>query len=73
MRQVAYIVSMIALIATVAPALLFYSGRITLDQLKVAMNFATLAWFVATPIWMGRAPSTPSEAAIAAGTVDRSL
>jgi hypothetical protein len=72
-RQAAYAVSMVALVATVAPAFAFYGGGITLDQLKLAMTIATFAWFVATPIWMGRAPRTTAEAVITTGAADRSL
>lgn len=36
------------------PALLFFAGRIDLVQVKFWMLVWTVAWFVATPIWMDR-------------------
>ncbi len=66
MRRIAYIISMIALAATIAPAFVFYRGSITLDQLKLTMGVAMVTWFVTAPLWMGRAPE-PSTSA------DRSL
>lgn len=65
---------MIALVATVVPSLAFFAGRITMEQMKIAMNVATIAWFVATPFWMGRAPhGTPTATEPTAGTAGRSL
>jgi hypothetical protein len=54
MRRVLQIISWAALAATVAPPVLFLTGRITLDQSKLAMLVATIVWFAATPLWMGR-------------------
>lgn len=36
------------------PALLFFADRIDLAQVKFWMLVWTVAWFVATPIWMER-------------------
>lgn len=54
MRRLLQVVSWLALVSTIAPAVLFTLGRITLDQSKLALLVATVAWFVATPLWMGR-------------------
>jgi hypothetical protein len=54
MRPLLQIVSLVALVATIAPSILFLVDRITLDQAKWIMLIATLVWFVVTPIWMGR-------------------
>ena len=55
MRTVYQLISWIALAATVLPSVLFYTGTITsLDLVKWAMTVAMLAWFLATPLWMGR-------------------
>jgi hypothetical protein len=61
MRRVLQLTSWVALVATIAPPLLFLNGSISLDQTKLAMLIATLVWFVATPLWMGRAPHSDSE------------
>jgi hypothetical protein len=54
MRRVLQIISWLSLAATILPSVLFLAGRITLDQSKWALLAATIAWFAATPFWMGR-------------------
>ena len=54
MRRFLQVVSWCALVATITPPLLFLGGRMTLDETKFVMLLATLAWFAATPFWMGR-------------------
>ncbi len=54
MRLVLQIISYVSLVATIAPAILFLAGRISLDQTKWSMLAATLVWFAVTPFWMGR-------------------
>lgn len=54
MKTSAQIVSWLALAGTLAPAILFFTGHLDLDQVKRWMLAATLAWFVATPLWMER-------------------
>jgi hypothetical protein len=54
MKRTYQVVSAVALVATIAPAILFLRGVIELDQAKLVMLVATVAWFVATPLWMGK-------------------
>ena len=54
MRRVLQALSWIALAATVLPSVLLLTGRMELDDVKSAMLVATIVWFVATPLWMGR-------------------
>ena len=54
MKTAAKVVSALALVGTIAPALLFFAGSIELPQMKTWMLVATVAWFVATPLWMDR-------------------
>jgi uncharacterized membrane protein len=56
MRRVYQTITWISLAATILPSILFLAGRITLDQSKAALLVATIAWFVSTPLWMGRKP-----------------
>jgi hypothetical protein len=53
MRRIAQFISVAALVGTVAPPCLFFTG--TWDDL-VAMQrwmlYATVAWFVSAPLWM---------------------
>jgi hypothetical protein len=58
-RTVAQLVSLVAFAGTILPAILFFSGAVGLDAVKTAMPVATIAWFVATPLWMGRAHPQP--------------
>jgi hypothetical protein len=54
MRALARLVSLVALVGTIVPPLLFFAGRIDLDSTKWWMLAATVAWFAATPLWMDR-------------------
>ncbi len=54
MRLLAKLVSAVALAGTLAPAVLFFARLIDLDQVKTWTLVATVAWFVAAPMWMER-------------------
>jgi thiosulfate reductase cytochrome b subunit len=54
MRLVLQIISWISLAGTILPPVLFLAGRIELDQSKTWILIATVVWFVATSLWMGR-------------------
>ena len=53
-RRFLQTISWIALAGTFVPSVLFLAGRITLDESKWWLLVATIVWFVATPLWMGR-------------------
>lgn len=55
MRTVAQIFSWIALAGTLAPALAYLTGSLTLEAVKVWMLVSTLVWFGTVPFWMDRA------------------
>jgi hypothetical protein len=61
MRTIMQVISWLALAGTILPAILFYQGRIELGGLKWAMLVATLLWFTATSMWMGRETPDPQE------------
>jgi hypothetical protein len=48
------IISWIALVGTILPSILFLADRMSLDASKGWLLAATVAWFIATPLWMGR-------------------
>lgn len=48
------IVSLFALAATIAPCLLYLAGMTSHETVKLAALIGTVAWFIATPMWMGR-------------------
>jgi hypothetical protein len=53
-RVALQVVSWIALIGTILPSVLFLTDRMSLDASKGWLLGATIAWFIATPLWMGR-------------------
>ena len=57
MITVARILSWLALGGTIVPAMLFYTGQVTLDQTRAGMLAATVVWFATAPFWMDRGES----------------
>ena len=57
------IASLIALIVTVAPSLLYFAGLLNLEAVKWISLLGTIAWFVVTPMWMGKEASNKKKAA----------
>jgi hypothetical protein len=55
MRLIAQIVSYMSLAAVLLPAFLYFFDAMSLERVKLAMLIATIVWFIATPLWMGRA------------------
>jgi len=53
-KSAAKLVSLVALVATIVPPVLYFYGRMDLDAAKQWMLVATIAWFVATPLWMDK-------------------
>lgn len=54
MKTAAKAVSGVALLGTIVPALLFFTGSLGLEPMKAWMLAATALWFAATPLWMDR-------------------
>jgi hypothetical protein len=48
------ILSWIALAATLVLPATYLAGGVSLDFMKLGLLAATVAWFVATPVWMER-------------------
>ena len=48
------VLSWLALAGTLVPSVLFFYGRMTLDQTKLWMLIATILWFATAPVWMER-------------------
>ncbi|TWT90383.1 hypothetical protein Mal64_07720 [Pseudobythopirellula maris] len=53
--------SLLALVGVLAPSVLFVVDAIELERVKTLTLVATVAWFVITPIWMGRHTVTQLE------------
>lgn len=54
MRRVLQTISWIACAGTIVPSLLYLLAAVNLDMTKWLMLLATIVWFIATPLWMGR-------------------
>lgn len=54
MQTPAKLVSLIALAATIIPSVLYFTGAIEHDVVKIVALIGTVVWFIATPLWMGR-------------------
>jgi hypothetical protein len=52
MKRLAQAVSVLALAATIAPALMFCADWLSLDSLKAWMLLAMALWFIAAPMWI---------------------
>ncbi len=55
-RRTLQVISWLALAGTILPSCLFLTGQTGLDGVKTVMFAATIAWFVATPLWMLEKP-----------------
>jgi len=53
-RTAAKLVSLVSLVGTILPPVLFFAGAMDLDAMKWWLLVATVAWFAATPVWMDR-------------------
>jgi hypothetical protein len=54
MRKALQTISWISLAAVLLPSVLFMSGSMSLDNVKLIMLLATIVWFIVTPLWMER-------------------
>ena len=54
MKTIARLVSLVSLVGTIVPPVLYFAGAMTLAATQSWMLIATIAWFLATPVWMDR-------------------
>ena len=54
MKSATKIVSLVSLLASVVPSVLYFGGLMGHEAVKAIALVGTIAWFVATPMWMGR-------------------
>ncbi|MFU8894376.1 MAG: hypothetical protein ACNA8L_12200 [Luteolibacter sp.] len=52
MKPIAITIGALALLATIVPPLLFLTGSMEQDTMKLAMLVSCLLWFVTAPMWM---------------------
>jgi hypothetical protein len=60
-RRILQIVSWTALAGTILPSCAFLAGQMDNDTVNTIMLAATVAWFVATPLWMLDKPAGASD------------
>ena len=51
------LISSVSLGLVVIPSCLYFGGIIDLNMVKLLALIGTVAWFAATPLWMGRESS----------------
>ena len=54
MNQITKIISLVSLLVTTVPSVFYFNGLISLDVVKVLALVGTIAWFIATPMWIGQ-------------------
>jgi hypothetical protein len=58
MKKIMMGVSGVSLVSVLIAPVLFYTGRVSLDAMKIILNTATIVWFVSALCWMGREKET---------------
>ncbi|KAA1258784.1 hypothetical protein LF1_13070 [Rubripirellula obstinata] len=48
------VISLVGLLATIVPCVLFFFGIIGHEAVKLAALIGTIVWFISTPFWMNR-------------------
>jgi hypothetical protein len=56
MNSITKIISLVALAITVLPSVLYFLGFVGAEPMKWTALVGTIAWFIATPMWMGCEP-----------------
>jgi hypothetical protein len=54
MSAITKLVSLVALLATTVPCVLFFLGIVDHEAVKVSALVGTIVWFISTPFWMNR-------------------
>ncbi|OYX16903.1 MAG: hypothetical protein B7Z16_10810 [Algoriphagus sp. 32-45-6] len=54
MKGLLKIASVIGLVLSILPPVLFFLGQIELDSMKLWMGIGMLAWMVTAPFWINR-------------------
>lgn len=52
MKSIAILIGAVALLGSIVPPLLFMTGSMEQDAMKLAMLLSCLVWFVTAPMWM---------------------
>jgi len=52
MKMTAKIIALASLIVIIAPSVMFLTGAMQLDKVKLVMLTATVVWFISAALWM---------------------
>jgi hypothetical protein len=52
LAQIAKVLGLLALAATIIPPVLFLTKSLALEPMKVIMLIAMVVWFVTAPLWL---------------------
>ena len=61
MKMTAKIIALISLIVLIVPSVMFLTGAVELDKVKLVMLIATIVWFVSAAMWMWKDDSSEIE------------
>ena len=54
MKSLLKIISLIGLILSIVPPVLFFLGKVELNSMKLWMGIGMLAWMLTAPFWINR-------------------
>ncbi|WPP53258.1 hypothetical protein [Catalinimonas niigatensis] len=54
MKSLLKILSLVGLLLTLIPSILYFSGYISAEQHKLLMLIGTALWFLTAPFWMNK-------------------
>ncbi|MBZ5496100.1 MAG: hypothetical protein LAP85_06825 [Acidobacteriia bacterium] len=57
MKKLCQFVSVLALVTTILPPVLFFADRFSLSQTKTWMLVSAAAWYLSAPLWMQIKPN----------------
>ncbi|MCK4886991.1 MAG: hypothetical protein KAS96_06350 [Planctomycetes bacterium] len=60
MKMTAKIIALASLIVIIAPSVMFLTGAMQLDKVKLVMLTATVIWFISAALWMWKDDSQAS-------------
>ena len=52
MKMTARIIALASLIVLIVPSVMFLTGSVELEKVKIVMLIATIIWFVSAALWM---------------------
>lgn len=61
MKSRLILLSVLGLIATIAPPILLFLGKIELGEVKTWMGLGMLLWFVTAPFWINKSVGSHSD------------